>query len=392
MTPPIIKGWCPGALRPMMSGDGLVVRLRPFGGRLTQAQARGVAELARQHGNGLIDLSARANLQLRGVTEASHPALIAGLTDLGLVDDNPQAEARRNIILTPFWTTGDLSHVLAADLARALNTATLPLPGKFGFAVDCGPAPVLRDISADIRLEASGDGRVILRADGADLGVAVPPAEAIAQAVALADWFLASGGAVAGRGRMARHLAHTALPPRFATDKALPHSPNPTLPGPCPQGFLTGFAFGQMQAQTLAALADLGALRLTPWRMLLIEDQAEAPQLPDLITQADDALLRVVACTGAPACPQALAATRDLARALASSVPQGTLLHVSGCAKGCAHPGPADVTLVAVGQGYAALHNLTAADTPPFDPLPHPLTAESLIAAPGQLFENPYAA
>ena len=24
-----IKGWCPGALRPMLSGDGLVVRVRP---------------------------------------------------------------------------------------------------------------------------------------------------------------------------------------------------------------------------------------------------------------------------------------------------------------------------------------------------------------------------
>ncbi len=24
-----IKGWCPGALRPMQSGDGLVVRIRP---------------------------------------------------------------------------------------------------------------------------------------------------------------------------------------------------------------------------------------------------------------------------------------------------------------------------------------------------------------------------
>ena len=25
---PIVQGWCPGALRPMLSGDGLVVRVR----------------------------------------------------------------------------------------------------------------------------------------------------------------------------------------------------------------------------------------------------------------------------------------------------------------------------------------------------------------------------
>ncbi|MEQ1672674.1 MAG: precorrin-3B synthase, partial [Hyphomicrobium sp.] len=42
-----IKGWCPGALRPMMSGDGLVVRVRPRAGRLTMAQALGIAQAAR---------------------------------------------------------------------------------------------------------------------------------------------------------------------------------------------------------------------------------------------------------------------------------------------------------------------------------------------------------
>ena len=34
MSAAAIKGWCPGALRPMQSGDGLVVRVRPFGGRV----------------------------------------------------------------------------------------------------------------------------------------------------------------------------------------------------------------------------------------------------------------------------------------------------------------------------------------------------------------------
>ena len=28
MSAPIVQGWCPGAHRPMMSGDGLVVRVR----------------------------------------------------------------------------------------------------------------------------------------------------------------------------------------------------------------------------------------------------------------------------------------------------------------------------------------------------------------------------
>ena len=50
MTAPQIKGWCPGALRPMESGDGLVVRVRVPGGRLTAHQAQSLAALAATHG------------------------------------------------------------------------------------------------------------------------------------------------------------------------------------------------------------------------------------------------------------------------------------------------------------------------------------------------------
>ena len=40
---PRVYGWCPGALRPMMSGDGLVVRIRAPLGRLTsEASAEGL--------------------------------------------------------------------------------------------------------------------------------------------------------------------------------------------------------------------------------------------------------------------------------------------------------------------------------------------------------------
>ena len=68
----------------MLSGDGLVVRIRPHGGRLNPEQVAGIAALSARHGNGLIDLSARANLQLRGVTDASYGALMADLRDLGV--------------------------------------------------------------------------------------------------------------------------------------------------------------------------------------------------------------------------------------------------------------------------------------------------------------------
>ena len=86
-----IKGWCPGALRPMESGDGLVVRIRPRMAQMTAAQVLGVAETALSHGNGIIELTARANVQLRGVTPESHTPLITGLRALGLIDKTAQA-------------------------------------------------------------------------------------------------------------------------------------------------------------------------------------------------------------------------------------------------------------------------------------------------------------
>ncbi len=62
-----VRGWCPGALRPMESGDGLIVRLRPRCGTLRAADVRAIADIAARYGNGLIDLTRRANIQMRGL-------------------------------------------------------------------------------------------------------------------------------------------------------------------------------------------------------------------------------------------------------------------------------------------------------------------------------------
>lgn len=371
MSQPVIQGWCPGALRPMLSGDGLVVRVRTHLGRLTSAQAIEIARLSRTFGNGLIDLSARANLQLRGVSEQSHAPLIEGLRALDLIDETAETEARRNIVLSPFWQNGDAAPRLAQTLEAALAAPDAPaLPGKFGFAVDCGPQPLLRDISTDIRIERDAAGEFLVIADGASHGLQVREAEAVPAAISLARWFLASGGAPQGRGRMRRHLATVALPENFAQHPR--HSANLTAPAPGlhPQGALIGFAFGQMQAETLEALAAFGNLRITPWRMLLLEGAKTLPELSGIITWADDPMLRVIACTGAPGCVQAHQATRDLARALAPLLPEKGLIHVSGCAKGCAHPAKAPLTLVATHQGFDLIRDGDAAAPPSLTGLP----------------------
>ena len=358
MTAWEIKGWCPGALRPMQSGDGLVVRIRPPMGRLTPQQAQAIAKAAETYGNGIIDLSARANLQLRGVTEASHPRLIEDLHAQGLIDPDVETESLRNLIVTPFRDAE--TETLATTLTTAL--ARMPrLPGKFGFALDTGPRPVLTGASADIRVERAEDGQLILRPEGHPLGQ--PVTDLADDCIAMAEWFIANGGVTNGRGRMAALVAKGTIPPGCTLAPAEP-LPTPT-PGLYPVGALVALAFGQMRTETLHAIAALGyEVRPTPWRMLLLVGASDLPAIPGLITDPAEPILRVTACTGAPGCPQALGDTRHLARQLAPSLPNGHTLHVSGCAKGCAHPAPADLTLTATAQGYDLIRNGTASDTP----------------------------
>jgi precorrin-3B synthase len=401
-----IKGWCPGALRPMQSGDGLVVRIRPPLGRLTPAQAKAIANAADTHGNGIIDLSARANLQLRGVTEASHGPLIDDLRAQDLIDPDIETETLRNLIVTPFrdipptpslphnggrealapgavrsgdilrlpsppWrgagggghpaaTTDATTGALAAALTAAL-TRMPRLPGKFGFALDSGPQPVLTGASVDIRVERAEDGRLILRPEGHPFGQ--PVTDLAADAIAMAEWFVASGGITNGRGRMAALIIRGIVPPGCTLAPAKP-LPTPQ-PGLHPDGALVALVFGQMRAATLHGLAALGLeIRPTPWRMLFLVGATALPRVPGLITDPADPILRVTSCTGAPDCPQALGETRALARTLAAHLPQDLHLHLSGCAKGCAHPGAADLTLVASASGYDLVLQGIASATP----------------------------
>ena len=91
---PKVYGWCPGALRPMMSGDGLLVRVRPRLGRLTRTQVEALCDAALAHGNGIIDLTSRANVQVRGVQPASYDALLAELSAAALIDETVADETR----------------------------------------------------------------------------------------------------------------------------------------------------------------------------------------------------------------------------------------------------------------------------------------------------------
>src|SRR6185437_5431353 len=213
-------------------------------------------------------------------------------------------------------------------------------------------------------------------------GRIVARGETIEAALSLCEWFVASGGVKGGRGRMAAHLATAALPDAFAGHVVpAPIAASPE-PGICAGGGLVGLAFGQLQSTTLSHLATLApGLRMTPWRMIFLEGLREMPAHDGLVTRADDPLLRVVACTGAPACPEAHVETRALAASLAPQIPENTTLHVSGCAKGYAHRGPTEVTLVGTADGYDLVRHGSPRDAAEM----HGLTRAQLLADPGLL-------
>lgn len=372
MSAPEVKGWCPGAWRPMRSGDGLVVRVRPHLARLTADQARGLADLAERLGSGVVEATARANLQLRGVTDDGFARVIEGLEALGLLPGNAESEARRNVILDPFSGADRRAEGFTEALYDGLADPRFArLPGKFGFAVDPGPQRRLDGISGDIRIEGAGDG-VIVRADGMTTGRPVVEAQAVALALALAQWFLDSGGVGSdGRGRMARHLAAGAILPDALRGDTPPADPVPAPePGPLATGLCVAAPFGLFSAEALRHLADRAdEIRVTPFRMVYLPG-VEAVDHPGLVTDPHDPIRRIEACTGAPGCPQASVPTRALARTLAAHVPEGERWHVSGCAKGCAFPRAADLTLV----GRDGAFDLVKQGAPWDDPIRRELT------------------
>jgi precorrin-3B synthase len=369
-----IRGWCPGAHRPMQAADGLLVRIRPPLGRLTAAQAHGLATLTRQHGQERLTLTSRANLQWRGVAPETVPALLDGLAALGLLDETAAQERARNIVITPFRQEDD--DTLAQSLTDALPDFPA-LPDKFGFAIDTGPHPVLSAAPADIRLERTPDGDLLVRADGAAQGQIVMATDAISCIRTLASWFLETGGAPDGRGRMRQHLAAGHHPPAATAAPATPAPP--PAPGRHDSGLLAAFAFGELPAACLAQLADLvPEIRLTPWRMVLLPGLATLPDLPGLILDPASPFPRLFACTGVPGCASALAETRPLAQALAPHLPDGATLHVSGCAKHCAHPTPASVTLTATATGFTLTQHGAPTRTG--------LDPDALLRHPSQIF------
>jgi precorrin-3B synthase len=402
---PAPRGWCPGALRPMLTGDGLLVRLRLTGGIVELPTARAIAACASRFGNGQIDLSSRANLQLRGVGEATLPGLTAELERLNVLDASAEAETVRNVTASPLAGLDPTAVLDIRPLAKALearltgDTTLHRLPGKFGFLIDDGGALPLAGVSADIRFTAIATPqgpRFLIALGGAESAPinTCALAELVDRAARLAQAFIDLRGQTPARRMrdLVRSLGVAAI--AEAAGVAMHDAPAPAdrhvaishvigrheISGMTYLG--VALPFGRMDSAALEHLATVASrhgatgLRLTPWRVILVvglsADAADAMRAEmhthGFILAADDARLHVAACPGAPSCnsgttPVQPDATR-FSRLFTDLAPSGTVLHVSGCAKGCAHASSARFTLVGNAGRYELIENGTAGDAP----------------------------
>ena len=408
------RGTCPGVLAPMQVGDGFLLRVRVPAGVLPADHARRIAELGDRYGNGLIDLSHRGNLQLRGIAADALEPVTDALRAMGYVSSDAASEAVRNVLCSP---TAGLDPTAAMDVrgvARTLDarlaadTALHRLPPKFGWLACGGGIGHLADSSTDVRFDAVDAERFRVSLGGtlakaAPLGLCrVEDVADVASALGRAFLELRATLAEPPR-RMAGLVAAIGIEPfltrLFPLISPPPPSgggsgwgqvshlmdlfgsaepPHPTLlPGGEKEqapAMVTAFPFGRLTAAALSALASTCAeIRITPWRaLLLVAPSAEAERIAHshgAILSHTDRRLKLTACSGAGGCDVGTTDTHATALAIADRA--GPLLdhvrmvHVSGCAKGCAHPAIADVTLTARDGVYDVALNAKPGDAAP---------------------------
>ncbi|WP_026597282.1 hypothetical protein [Methylobacterium sp. 77] len=366
---PARRGWCPSLARPMPTGDGLLARIHPPLGVISPTQARTVATGARRYGNGHIDVTARANLQVRGVSEETGPKLAALLDVAGLGDVRNDGGPQRLTLTAPLSGRDVIAlahaveqigvgipHLPAKAVVTIEAVATLPVRGQPERAGDFwGTEP-------DIRLVVVAPDRFAVAFAGSDWHGDIE-VERLPVIVGAALRILAASGQ---RRMRDLHTGDLAASLGLRSRSMPPLSPlRPAGISPLADGrtaLLLDTPFGRCTADALDRLADQAEamdseIHLSPTRgfAILAADEtalrSARDALADLfITEPDDPRRAVAACPGAPACGSGSTSTLvDAARLAAVFEPlaaRGLSAHVSGCSKGCAHPGAASLTLV----------------------------------------------
>jgi precorrin-3B synthase len=390
---PMRRGACPSLSTPMMTGDGLLVRLRPEKPGFTLPELMAIAEAAAVCGNGILEITARGNLQIRGLTTQTVPLLSQKIADAGIaIAQGLAIETPPLAGLDPTEIADAVSVAQQLRLAVAAHQPPLILAPKLSIVVDGGGQLHLGAVTADIRLRAvQTNGQVcwLLALAGTEKTARrIALLEAAAVVSAVMD--ILKNLAAIGRDARARDIVG-AVSTRWAAaadlDLIAALAPAPNAAGVHGLGekrsvLGIGLPFGQIHAQGLGALLEaleiLGAteIRLAPGHALMVLgtafDRIGAAQAlalgHGLRAFPRDPRNHIAACAGVGACASARIDTRAVAQMVVDTAPgllDGSLMvHVSGCAKGCAKPSASALTITAAPTGYGLVVNGPASAVP----------------------------
>lgn len=311
---------CPGVRSVWAAADGGLARVRIPGGRLSVADLRLLADAAHELGSGVLELTSRANIQVRGLRAEAEHELAWRLRLAGLMPSETHDRVR-NIVASPLTgllpdagpDVGGLVDALDEGLCDEAELAGLP--GRFLFAIDDGAGDVAA-LDADVMLVASG-ARLLLVLGGVPVGT-VADTDAVPVALAAASAFLAERGSQCspawrlaeledGPARVAARLGHPLMHERvngsaaesgrnLSTRSCMTGEPSP--PGTYAQAngraaLVLDSGDGKLDVAAVRTLADaadpMAGVRVTPWRGVI---------LPDLDPAAVDSVTAALAAHG----------------------------------------------------------------------------------------------
>lgn len=397
---------CPGLFYATPAQDGILSRIRIPGGILTSQQCRAIAEIAQQYGGGYIDVTNRANLQVREIHQGIAAEVLQRLQALGLGCSNTTVDQIRNIMTSP--TAGidpqeliDTRPLVTAwDNYITANTQLSGLSAKFSVCFDGGGMVSVSDRINDIVFAAVlVENQVYFRlclsigAKGKpaqDTGIIVTPEQCLPVLVALADVYLAHIQPNTKYKLRLRELLNNIgwenylqqvqqrLDFPLSTRKIETSSEKTAInyhhigihPQRQPNLSYLGVVLplGRLETMQILGLAELaekygsGTVRLTPWQNLLLTDipqpaiadvkkEIEALGLDCAVSNINAAL---VSCSGKKGCAASATDTKGDALTLAAylkthiTLDSPVNIHFSGCNKSCAQHHQSDITLLGV--------------------------------------------
>ena len=383
------RGACPALSAPMQTGDGLLSRVA-FTAALSATDLDCLSALARRHGNGLLDITARGGLQLRGLTAESAAALERDVLALDLplrqglaVEMSPIAGLDSREIANPAPILGGIS-----QRATALGLDT-KLAAKMSVIVDGGGLVSMGGLLADIRLKAFlRDGGIVwlLMLGGAEdkalVAGSVQPHDAADCVIDLLLHLAQRGPDARGRdldmatvhdvcGDRLLSAPPAALAPSVYADAGRRADQRRlwSLTGGICVAVIAP-AFGQITSDALSALcqraSDIGfqSIRPGPHHALYavgLDDSCHAllyyAESAGFVVSDGDPRSSIAVCAGAPACASAFTPVQSLAEFAAKEcrdmLDGSFTLHLSGCGKGCAHPAPALLAFSGMSDGLS---------------------------------------